>query len=344
MNIEKPLISVIMPVYNSEKYLSNTCYSIINQTYTNFELILVDDGSNDNSPQICDSISKKDSRVVVVHQNNKGICGARNSGLKIARGKYIAFCDNDDEMICTCLEKCIEVAEKTNAECVRFRRRHELQSRFGTVNADYPFFETKFIEITKWSDYLESIQLCGYGIWAGIYNRNFLEQNQIQFDETIRYGFEDHIFVAQCIGNSKKISFVPEVLYVWKQRESNSTSCKSGLEVVKNRILGIISWFKQETNIMKRLRATNEEISLRKYSYICCALDEMEACGCAENEMKIMLKELKKDIDFSVLNFKSFKSLKRTEVLKNQAINRESFKQYKTVRFLEKVLRVLRLK
>ncbi len=89
-------ISVIVPVYNVEKYINNTVNSIINQTYKNLEIILVDDGSPDRSPEICDEFAEKDSRIKVIHKENGGVSSARNAGLDIASGDYIAFVDGDD--------------------------------------------------------------------------------------------------------------------------------------------------------------------------------------------------------------------------------------------------------
>ena len=86
--------------------------SVLNQTFKDFEVILVDDGSRDNSGKICDLFQEKDSRVVVIHQENGGICNARNQAIAIAKGEYIAFCDNDDIMLPECLEKAISVTRK----------------------------------------------------------------------------------------------------------------------------------------------------------------------------------------------------------------------------------------
>ena len=85
-------ISVIMPVYNGEKFLKHTVQTILDQSFQEFELILVDDGSKDRSGDICDELAKSDARIRVIHQENKGICGARNTGLEAAQGEYIAFC------------------------------------------------------------------------------------------------------------------------------------------------------------------------------------------------------------------------------------------------------------
>jgi glycosyltransferase involved in cell wall biosynthesis len=89
-------ISIIIPVYNVELYLNRCIESVLSQTFTDFELILVDDGSPDNSPKMCDEIAQKDSRVVVVHKKNGGLSSARNAGLDIAKGEYVFFIDSDD--------------------------------------------------------------------------------------------------------------------------------------------------------------------------------------------------------------------------------------------------------
>ena len=90
------LISIIVPVYNVEPYLNKCLDSIVNQTYKKLEIILIDDGSTDNSGLICDEYASKDNRIIVVHQKNKGLSAARNVGLNIAKGDYIAFVDSDD--------------------------------------------------------------------------------------------------------------------------------------------------------------------------------------------------------------------------------------------------------
>jgi glycosyltransferase involved in cell wall biosynthesis len=103
------LISVIVPVYNAEKYIKACADSILSQTYSNIELILVDDGSKDKSPQICDEIADKDSRVKVCHQKNAGVSAARNKGMELATGEYVAFVDNDDIMPPKALESYVSV-------------------------------------------------------------------------------------------------------------------------------------------------------------------------------------------------------------------------------------------
>lgn len=94
--MKTPLISVIVPIYKVEQYLDECVQSIRNQTYTNLEIILVDDGSPDNCPEMCDNYARQDSRIKVIHKKNGGLCSARNAAISIAKGDYIGFVDGED--------------------------------------------------------------------------------------------------------------------------------------------------------------------------------------------------------------------------------------------------------
>jgi glycosyltransferase involved in cell wall biosynthesis len=109
---DKLLISIIIPVYNAEKYIKRCLLSVQNQTYQNLEIIIINDGSQDQSVNICQEIAKKDSRISFYSQNNKGVSSARNYGLKLATGDYVYFLDSDDYIIPTCIEKLVSVLKK----------------------------------------------------------------------------------------------------------------------------------------------------------------------------------------------------------------------------------------
>ena len=113
-------VSVIMPVYNSGEYLKTAVDSILSQSLKEIELILVDDGSTDGSSERCDEYAAKDSRVVVIHQKNGGICNARNAALKIAKGEYIGFSDHDDEYLPGLLEDNYSICVNNNLDFVKF--------------------------------------------------------------------------------------------------------------------------------------------------------------------------------------------------------------------------------
>ncbi len=116
-----PLISVIIPVYNAEKYLRACVSSVTRQTYKNLDIIMVDDGSTDSSGAICDRLAREDSRITVIHRKNTGIAGAQNVGLDAARGDFIAFCDNDDVMTPRALETLYTALARTKADIAKGR-------------------------------------------------------------------------------------------------------------------------------------------------------------------------------------------------------------------------------
>ena len=112
-----PLVSVIVPIYNTEKYLDRCIKSIVNQTYKNLEIILVDDGSTDNCPSICDNWAKIDSRINVIHQKNSGVSAARNAALDLASGEYIGFVDSDDFIEPDMYSLLVQKSVDTDAGC-----------------------------------------------------------------------------------------------------------------------------------------------------------------------------------------------------------------------------------
>lgn len=115
-----PKISIIIPVYKVEKYLKRCVDSILNQTYKNLEVILVDDGSPDNSPLICDDYAKKDMRIKVVHKKNGGLSSARNAGLGVSTGQYLTFVDSDDWIESDTIEYCVQLIQRYSANAVQF--------------------------------------------------------------------------------------------------------------------------------------------------------------------------------------------------------------------------------
>lgn len=110
------LVSIVVPVYNVEKYLNRCISSIVNQTYENIEIILVDDGSKDNSGEICDEWAEKDTRIKVIHKSNGGLSSARNAGASVAQGEYISFIDSDDYIRPIMIKDLVLCCEKYNAD------------------------------------------------------------------------------------------------------------------------------------------------------------------------------------------------------------------------------------
>lgn len=216
-------ISIIVPVYNVEKYVEKCIQSLINQSYKNIEIILVDDGSNDRSNKIIDEYAKVDSRILTIHQRNKGVSAARNAGLKVATGEYVGFVDPDDyvdyQMYETMLKK-IELNMSDLAVC-GFSKVTELSDKE---------------EIFEIKDELLSPKKCvedlfdfrgGYAIKPSVWNKLFRRDKigDLKFDENIGIS-EDLKFVVQYILKCNSIVYVKQAFYKNLQRDGSITRSK----------------------------------------------------------------------------------------------------------------------
>lgn len=138
-----PKVSIVMPVYNVEKYIDASIQSVINQTYTDFELILVDDGSTDSSPQICDDYAEKHQNIRVIHTENNNRAKARDTGIEAAVGEYLLFVDSDDTIKCDLLKDVVTATEKSNADVTIFGM-HVVTTVDGEfIGEDFRLFESE---------------------------------------------------------------------------------------------------------------------------------------------------------------------------------------------------------
>ncbi|MEH2928314.1 glycosyltransferase family 2 protein [Candidatus Ventrimonas sp. KK005] len=222
-------ISIIMPVYNSDKYLTRAIESIINQTLQEWELFLIDDGSTDYSGKICDQYGDRDKRIKVIHQINNGMCNARNYCISKAEGKYIAFMDNDDICNCQLLEKSYNAAEQCHADIVKFGRESiviDLEGKIYEKNVrelKYTIYDKKGIK----ENFLK-LRLQGVlsPVWDGLYRKDLIIENNLLFDERLRYGEEDTIFCMHIFAKASKLILIPGVYYTHYIRLSHSASAK----------------------------------------------------------------------------------------------------------------------
>ena len=225
-SIDNIQVSVIVPVYNSAEYLHESIGSILADKANNFELILVDDGSSDDSGSICDAIALEDERVVVVHKENGGMCAARNDAMRIARGKYVTFADNDDEVLPGFIQDNLNLAVKYDADCVRFGRRVQRYNDKGEVDRNTDAVPSH--EYVVEGDAIRRDWLKNWygtdGVWAGMYRLGMLREHNITFPEEFRKGWEDCYFNDLVIDAADSIVFSPNVYYIWKQRAVHSSS------------------------------------------------------------------------------------------------------------------------
>ena len=206
----KPLVSIIVPIYNVEKFLDDCVESIVKQSYDNLDIILVDDGSPDNSPKICDEWAKKDNRIKVIHKKNGGVCSARNEGIKSAKGEWISFVDADDFIEETYVEDMYNKAIETNSKYVCCGYNKVYSNNVESINADG---EVK--ELQK-KDYLISLLnvQTSYGfVHMKLINKELFKN--VKFNENLVVG-EDALFNIELTKNIDKAVIMNKPLYNYR--------------------------------------------------------------------------------------------------------------------------------
>ena len=206
-------ISVIVPVYNSERYLRQCLDSIVNQTFKDLEIICVNDGSKDSSAKILEEYASIDDRFVIINQENGGAGKARNTGLKSARGKYLSFLDSDDFFEPTMLEKAHEKIEKDDSDFVVYRSDRYITKNDDYVNVIYTIIPTAIPPYSPFSyrQLTENVFKAFVGwAWDKLYRKSFVLEHELYFQE--QRTTNDMLFVYSALIVAKKISVIDEVL------------------------------------------------------------------------------------------------------------------------------------
>ncbi|WP_179375832.1 glycosyltransferase [Winogradskyella wichelsiae] len=213
-------ISVIIPVYNVENYLDRCINSIINQTYQNFEIILVNDGSSDNSGHICDNYKIQDTRVIVIHKQNEGSSCARNAGLDIASGDYISFVDSDDYINESMLEIMITNLTKFNLDVVEINP----TSNNVDLNLNYNFEIQDKVSMMK-----RIIQNTAFSVWRRMYKTSLI--NDLRFIPKIIH--QDVFFTIDVLDKIDQIGYINQQLYHYNTDNVSIIRSKYSLEKIK---------------------------------------------------------------------------------------------------------------
>lgn len=263
-----PKISIIVPIYNTGEVLRSTVESILNQTYKDFELVLIDDGSKDISSDICDEYQKKDNRVKVFHKANSGICDTRNYGVSLACGKYIAFCDHDDLFAPTFLESLLYVAEKYHVDVVKCGWETDDRQKNIKTNRSLCYEETCISGEKLHASFLHLLGLKAFEtIWNGLYRLEALKAHCIFYDTRFRHGGEDFDFNLRMFSCIWSVALIPDILYIHVIRPTLSTS--SGLydDILTNFVTQA-----QQIDIMTRtyelLSGANGKRNTQEYIYV----------------------------------------------------------------------------
>lgn len=241
-------VSVIVPIYGVEKYLKEALDSIVNQTLKDLEIILINDGSNDNCPQIIDEYAKKDNRIIAIHKENGGYGQTVNIGLKKAKGEYIAILEPDDYISLNMYENLYEIAKKYNSDIVKSSFYENLQTP-----------QLKLIRKVNWKDYIpeyKSFTIKEYpyflsyhpSIWSCIYKREFLNKYNIHFVEAQGAGWSDNPFQVQTMCLAKSINYTNKAYYFWRRLNFNESDDLKDYNIPFKRSDEIHRWLK-ENNI-----------------------------------------------------------------------------------------------
>ena len=234
--MREPLVSVIVPIYNTEEYLSECVESIIYQTYENLEIILVDDGSAESCRKLCDEYAKIDSRIVVIHKENGGLSSAREAGLSRVLGNYVMIVDSDDWIDLETIEKCVEEAEINNSDCVLFSYVKE----YGNRSVPNYLFEESFCYNESESEDKVHRRIIGFRkdelqhperidnlstVWGKLYKREIALKGKIVSEKEVGTS-EDTIFNVYALEDFKCISYINRCFYHYRRSNLQAATMK----------------------------------------------------------------------------------------------------------------------
>ena len=228
------MISIIIPCYNVEKFLGQCLESVTNQTYTNLQIILVDDKSPDGSGAICDSWASKDDRIEVVHKEvNEGLGYARNTGLQYVKGEYILFLDSDDFYDLELCEKAVNKINESGAEVCYFGHKKYVNGQF-IENQDIQKLEDEYVSDAIIESFLaptigqapqeSGIPKVGMSAWRILYRANLIFEKNLRFCSEREYLCEDLFFRIELCKNINKVAVVKENLYNYRFNDESLTS------------------------------------------------------------------------------------------------------------------------
>lgn len=272
-----PLISVIVPVYKVEPYLERCVNSILSQTFRDFELILVDDGSPDKCPQMCDEFAQKDERITVIHKENGGVSSARNEGIKAAKGEYIWFVDSDDSIEPDSLCFLAEKIEKTHQDLYVF-------------NADI----NEYIEVYDLDDFYNKYYfkyVFGFGPCNKLYLTGIIKDNHLRFDTEETIG-EDLLFNIGVYCNVMSIAVYNHNLYNYIQRENSAMNTQS-----KERHINQMRLFEKIKKILNG-KVSDETLAILFIMHLVSGLNQSRAGGLSGKEYRELMKKYKAESGF----------------------------------------------
>lgn len=316
--MKEPLVSIIVPVYNVEKYIKRCVESIINQSYSNLEIILINDGSKDNSGKICDEFKLKDKRINVIHKKNCGVSSARNEGLKHVRGDYITFVDSDDwiekETIKTFINKLIN---KYNYDLIMYGFMRDSGKAYKQIELNdkvnietYTNYNDLILEIETLIVTEKLNSLCNK-----IYKREIIDKIGVKFDENISIG-EDLLFNLEYILNIRSMYITNKVYYHYMIREEPSLT--KGYKKDKfNQLIAVNDAMKNKINkTMIKEELLNSLKYIRLKNITSCFIDLHKSdCNLTKNEKLEKINKILKNEKRNMKIDGDYKYLKKIKIL-----------------------------
>lgn len=309
-----PKVSIIFPIYNNEIYIERAIRSVMNQTLKEIEIILIDDGSSDHAPDICDSLAKEDKRILVIHKKNEGSAAGRNQGIEISTGEYLAFVESDDYAAENMYELLYKRAGETNADIVKCsyyvcdKSGNQSNTFLQSVGNDMEVFTGK--ERPR-------IFMHHASMWAGLYRREFIVHNNIKCIVTPSATYSDFSWMAMTYAKARGITVVNRPLYYYNFDNPDSSWRNAGEKVFykpfhclqANRIL-------REENIFEYVK---EEIGYQEYRTCMGHAQQVRKELRQEyfNRMKSVMEDITKD-GFRYKYFKKFDKRNVELILENK--------------------------
>lgn len=252
------LISVVVPCYNVEKYLEKCVESITNQTYQNLEIILVDDGAKDGTPDLCDKLALTDSRIKVIHKTNAGVSEARNAGIESASGKYITFFDSDDWIEPDIIKIAFEKMTANNLDLVVWGytadfvddNENVLSNRNCAVNGVCEIDGNNAVLLQK-----DALGISGY-IWNKLYKTSIIKENNLYFNKNYSL-YEDLLFNSYYLSHTYKIAFIDYIGNHYIQRGRVTLGTKRYENMFELKLMGCTA----RENILKHFGINDKSIS-----------------------------------------------------------------------------------
>ena len=338
-------ISVIIPVYNVEKYLERCLDTVISQTFEDIEIICVNDGSTDNSREILEDYKNKDSRIIVLDKENGGLSSARNAGMAIATGNYISFIDSDDWVGLTFLEKLYKNITTFGTD-ISICGVHQYNEVTQKVNDSVPYFTLKYFDdsfenkVFSYEDTKHFLMDVPVMAWNKLYKKSFLDEYNAKFPEGLIW--EDGPFFFSIFFKTKKVSIIRDLLYYYRINRKGSIVQRGGKPFID--IIDVVELMYNSIKDLPCFDEIKNEFYCRKAEDIVFRYDLISSKYKKEFSQKLQTKEFlfdEKIFDFSIIKEKALMTHRYIFDIRDRSNLLSYYFEKFRVKFMYKVMQVL---